>query len=80
MPEKLPKGRSLERLGRELNAFAGANSDAPGMQGTESSLLTHPVIGSGIAIAHIPAEWGNLTWRGYCLLYCHRRSHAGNHF
>ena len=61
VPEKLLKGRSLQRLGRELNAFAGANSDAPGMQGTESSPTTPPVIGSGIAIAHTLPEWGDLS-------------------
>ena len=61
VPEKLLKGRSLQRLGRELNAFAGANSDALGMQRTESSLQTHPVIGSGIAIAHTLPEWGDLS-------------------
>jgi hypothetical protein len=61
VPEKLFKTRSLRRLGRELNAFARANSDAPGMQRRESSLLTHLVIGSGIAIAHTLPEWGKLS-------------------
>ena len=31
------------------------------MRETESSLLTHPVIRSGIAIAHTLPEWGNLS-------------------
>ena len=61
VPEKLLKGRPLRRLARELNALARANSDASGMRETESSLLTHPVIGSGIAIAHTLPEWGNLS-------------------
>ena len=61
VPEKLLKASPLRRRGRELNAFAGANSNAPEMQRTESSLLTHPVIGSGIAIAHTLPEWRNLS-------------------
>src|SRR5580704_17532202 len=61
VPEKLFKTRPLRRLGRELNAFAGANSDAPGMERTESTLLLHPVIGSGMAIAHTLPEWRNCS-------------------
>lgn len=54
--EKLFKDPPSPTVRRELNAFAGATYDTPAPRGIEPSLLTHPVIGRGIAIAPIPRE------------------------
>ena len=46
---------------RELNAFAGADFDTPAPPKPEPSLLKHPLIGSGIAIAPFLSAWGDLN-------------------